>query len=330
MKKVLKILLISILSVFTAFSVIACAPENPDGKNPGLQYKKEDGVYVVTDYNGTETNLTIDIEGATEIRIKKGAFEGNATIKNLTLTSKVVEIDEGAFAKMSALEELSVPFIGQYAKADTFFGETGSANESDKAMRKARTIGHFFGTEEYAGGASATSKYLENASDVATTCYVPLTLKKIVVNAEQDYSIPMDAFNGFDTPQGLEVVLSNKVVAIGERAFKDSGIKNIVIPASVKTIYANAFENSKLKTVEFATTENESIIIKDSAFKGCNKMVKFGASEDYKVDLSKIDSQVAGEYAFDFGSERTYEIVNAGAFADSQLAVMFGETEFSK
>ena len=331
MKKVLKILLVSALCVLSAISMLACTPDNPTDPQTGLKYSKtKDGVYVVNGYVGTETDVVIDITEATKIRIKKDAFAGNNTIKNLTVSEKVVEIDQGAFAKMGSLEKLTVPFVGQYFNSDATYAQSGSANQSEKAVDKARTIAHFFGTEEYDGGAWATSKYLSNGSDVSTTCYIPLTLKTIEVNATQDYAIPMDAFNGFDTPIGFEVILSSSVTAIGERAFKDSGIKNVVIPASVKTIYANAFENSKLATVELLATENGSITVKDSAFKGCTKMVKFGAVDNYNVDLAKINSDEVGENAFDFGvEEKTYQVLNATSFDSAKLRAMFGETKFN-
>ncbi|MBR2499290.1 MAG: leucine-rich repeat protein [Clostridia bacterium] len=331
MKKVLKIILISVICALTALSMIACTPENPGDPQAGFKYSKtKDGVYVISGYVGEETEVTVDIADATKIRIKKDAFAGNNTITDLTVSNKVVEIDEGAFAKMGALETLTVPFIGQYFNSDATYSQTGSANQSQKAINKARTVAHFFGTEEYDDvSVAVNSKYFANASDVSTTCYVPLTFTTIKVVANEDYAIPMDAFNGFDTPNEFKVILSGNITAIGERAFKDSGIKSIEIPASMQTIYQNAFENSKLNTVTVLAIN--AITVKDFAFKGCTKMVKFGATEDYKIDLAKVNNQLIGEYAFDFGIEnKTFELLNASSFDNNQLSFMFGETEFVK
>ena len=307
-------------------------------------------MFVSKEFNIIQENLedlednNIEVEDY-KIRIKKDAFAGNTSIKTLTVSSKVVEIEEGAFAKMGALEELIVPFVGQYFNSDAFYGQNGSANESEKAIDKARTVGHFFGTEEYDGGAAATSNYFSNAANVPTTCYVPLTLTTITVNAEKDYAIPMDAFNGFDTPIGLKVNLSENVIAIGERAFKESGIQIIDIPASVKTIYASAFESSKLKVVNLVERGNDKIIVKDAAFKGCNKMVKIGTAEvettqdgiiynydaitNYTIDLAKFSNEEVGEFAFDFGVEnKTFTLENKTSFS-GKLDYMFGETKYN-
>ena len=330
MKKVLKIILIATIAIITALSMVACStPGDPQTKT-GLLYKKESGtgVFVITGYkdDGTEKDtLTIDVSEAEElIRIKKGAFSGNDTIKHLIISGDVDEIEAGAFQNMVALETLEVPFIGQYANADATFGESGEGEK--KATGAASTLSHFFGSAEYYKGTTAVIKHLESGSEVETTCYVPVTLNKIVVNAPTEYSIPMDAFNGFKGgAQTLTIELNENVKAIGERAFKDTSISQIKIPASVKTIYKNAFENcALLNTVEFADGAS-NIVVGENAFEGCVKMNSVDSAIDLTVNFEKFSS--VDEGAFDFGREGVkYSVTNEGSF---NLSVIFGLTSFT-
>lgn len=328
MKKVLKILLISVIAIITALSMIACTtPQNPSNTT-GLSYKKENGTgyYVITSYKddgSKQDTLTVDVSNEEElIRIKKGAFSGNDTIKHLIISGDVDEIDAGAFENMLALETLEIPFVGQFAKADATFVESGSANEGEKAIGKARTISHFFGESTYSGGAQMTIKHLENGSDVDTICFVPASLKKIVINAADGYSIPMDAFNGFvGAAQTLTIEINGNVKAIGERAFKGSGISSIKIPASVKTIYDGAFSNCALLSKVELADGAASIEVKADAFKGCKKMNNIDSTSDLTVNFAKFSLVEAG--AFDFGNKDNYTATNANSF---NLSVIFGST----
>ena len=326
MKKVLKILLIFVIATITALTMVACTPAQDPTNKTGLLYKKDrDGVFVVYDYkdDGSKQEIvTVEIPQAETIRIDKGAFSGNDTIKKLVVSSAVKEITAGAFENMLALQTLEVPFIGQFANADATFVESGSANDGEKATGKARTISHFFGTSEYDKGSVMTIKHLESGSEVETICYVPAALEKIVINAADGYSIPMDAFNGFiGGAQTLAIEINGNVKAIGERAFKGTSISSIVLPASVKTIYDGAFNNCKLLSkVEFASGAAE-IEVKADAFKGCEMMNKLDASDNLTVNFAKFSLVEAG--AFDFGNTKTYTVLSSAGF---NLSVIFGST----
>ncbi len=249
MKKVLKVLLISILAICMCLPVVACDNTSASSSTPGLKVKKINGVYTVYDYVQEEGVTVLDIgaklaEGVSDVRIRKGAFEGNSTLTKIIVPDTVTEIDAGAFQKMSALETLELPFIGKTANSDTYLNETKKAD--DKSVNTERTLAHVFGSEEYDAGVEIVMSY-----DVTNTvsAYMPVTFKEVIVNATTEYSIPMFAFNG--AVNLSSIVLKGKIDAIGEYAF--CGVKEITsidIPTTVKTIYTGAFMDcTKLATL---------------------------------------------------------------------------------
>ncbi len=276
MKKVLKLLLISVLTVCMCLPIVACSNGNTGSSTPGLKVKKINGVYTIFDYVQEEGVEELNIgaslaDGVSDVRIRKGAFEGNSSLKKIIVSDKVTEIDEGAFQKMSALESLELPFVGKTAHSDAYIGET--KKDEDKAVDAARTIAYLFGTEEYDAGVSISVSY-NSASK--TTCYMPYTLKEIIVNATSDYSIPMYAFSGAVNLN--KIVLKGKIDAIGEYAF--SGVKElteITIPTTVKSIYTGAFKDCtklaklNISGVTLNKVEKQAFVntaLKDTALNG--------------------------------------------------------------
>lgn len=330
MRKLVNIMIALALAIVSALTMVACS-NNGDGDTTkkGLSYKKIDGVYTIYKYVGEDGVDTLDIgeilngAGITEATIKKGAFDGNDTLKTIIVPGTVTEIQAGAFRNMQALENLVVPYIGRTVKADAFFGET--AKSADKAVDSARTIAHFFGTEDYDMGKSVTVNYGAGS----TTCYMPATLTTVTVRAKEGYKIPMYAFNGANNIKN--VIIENGVVAIGEAAFSGATeLKAIDMPKSVVTIYKDAFNGCvKLANVTFnADTVDGSVVIKENAFKGCTAMSYFGTKIETltanTVDLKKVKE--LGSKALDFGNEyKTFTVSNVATGIDLDLA--FGDTK---
>ena len=332
MKKVLKILLVAILALSCGLSAMACANDNGEGSTKtGLLYKKVDGVYEVYKYKDDGKGvkeLTIEIEGVTEgIRIKKNAFKDNSNLEKIIVSSSVSEIQAGAFANMQSLKTLELPFVGRYERADAYYKETGSASGSEKkAVNSERTIAHLFGTEEYTKGTLVNVNY--GVETVA--CYMPETLSKIIINANGNYSIPMYAFNGVKNIS--DFVLNGNIVAIGESAFADSGVKTIELPATVTAIYKNAFANSSVKEVKLVklAENNARISVKESAFSGCKSLSFVGDKDDVKantIDLAFFTELSLNAFNTQVGVAedlfKNYTILNKGLF---DLEKAFGET----
>lgn len=290
MKKVLKTLIAVMMAAMLVFSVTACKDGSNGDDGVGVEYKKIDGVYTIYNYGQEDDVTVLDLgevlgEDITDVRIKKGAFSGNSKLTKIIVPATVTKIDAGAFEKMGALVTLELPFVGESANSDIYHAESKKAE--GKAVDSARTIAHLFGTEEYDMGAPVTVSYNDKSS---TTCYMPLTFREVIVNAESSYSIPMYAFSG--AVNLTSVVLKGKVDAIGENAFKGcKELTEIELPETVVTICKDAFNGcAKLKTL---AVKAETITVKEGAFVG-TKLARTALDE--KVDFTKISKdKIFGE-----------------------------------
>lgn len=328
MKKVVKLLIISLLTVLAALSLFACAGANSKTTEQGIIAKKltGDNFYTVIGYGAEDGVETLDIVSAVKAkygdvvvgRIRTGAFDGNSTLTEIIVSDKAgdvdLTIDAGAFKNMRALTKITLPFVGANAYSDAYFNETAPAmGDKLKATDKARLFGYIFGEEESDYSAQITQSYGEK-SDMTATFYIPATLREVTVNAESEINIPMYAFCGIS---GItKVNLQGNIKAIGIAAYKNTvGLKTINIPASVKVIYDSAFEGAvSLKTFGdngFKFDENSALIaIKENAFKGTS-------FTDFDLSGTKVTE--IGDYAFYGASLTTFtfsdEIATIGAYA---------------
>ena len=230
MKKLVNILLACFMVVALAFGAIACDGTGSKPKDPGVYASKINGVFTLTQYVDDGETTVVDLAALVSAkyneelgRIKAGAFDGNKTVKEIIVPNTVTEIDGGAFRGMTALEKLTIPFVGANVLADAFSNETDEA--PNKATNEQRNFAYIFGTSKYDGGAKVTQTY-NSSEDSTATYYIPYTLRTIVVAPKEDgYKIPMYAFNGLT--QISKVELSAKVKGIGDKAFALSTIQNI-------------------------------------------------------------------------------------------------------
>lgn len=337
MKKVVKLLIISLLVFATAFSLFACGGGNGQTDETGIIIKKLSGddFYTVIGYNAEKNadgkyETTLDISAAAQKkygddntvivvgRIRTGAFDGNDTLTEIIVKDETengtLTIDAGAFKNMRALSKITLPFIGANGYSDADYNETAPAlGEELKATDKERLFGYIFGEEEVDYCASITQSYGDK-SDMTATFYIPAALSEITVKAENEINIPMYAFCGVN---GITAVnLDGNIKAIGRAAFKNTvGLKKINIPASVKIIYDSAFDGAtSLRTFgdNGFKFDDGSLLeeIRESAFKG-TRLTEFS--------LAETNVKTIGDYAF-YGSALTAftfsaEIENIGAYA---------------
>lgn len=265
MKNILKTALLCVFVACVALSLAACQTDKGGAnKTPGLKtYTNKDGEVILREYVPEEGKTVLEIPEEID-KIQAGAFKGNGTLTKIVVGSNVTEIGDGAFANMTKLEELVLPFVGQSAEA----------------VNAAKTFGYVFGTEEYDEGVAVTQSY--NASSTATY-YIPKTLKKVTINAvgkaqEKDgqtvyepYKLPNYAFHSMSRLES--VAIEGNVSEIGDYAFYNCyGMKGFKLPAAVEKIGAHAFEgcnriNDENKFV-FAETESKLTEIGDYAFAG--------------------------------------------------------------
>ena len=327
MRKVVRLLIISVLVLACVIGLVACGGGSSKADDPGIVCKKLSGddFYTVIGYNKKDGETSLDISKAAQDkygddvvigRIRKGAFDGNNNLTEVIVSDKAgdgveLTIDEGAFKNMRALEKITLPFIGANGSSDAYFNET--APSENKAVDKERSFGYIFGEEE-SDYASAMKFTYGDKDDATATFYIPVALKEVTVNAENEINIPMYAFSG--AVRIATVNLSGNIKAIGVAAFKNmTGLKTINIPASVKVIYDSAFEGTTaLKSVTFDAGSTLTAI-KDSAFMGLTLKT---------LDISGTQVTEIGDYAF-YGSSltsftfpTTVTSVGAYAFANSK------------
>lgn len=230
MKKFIKAVLICISVCCLALSFAACGEGGGTAaKTPGAHYKVVDGDKTLTSYVAEEGVTSFTVPNDVK-KIRKNAFKGNGTLKEVVVGSNVTEIATGAFANMTALEKITLPFVGA----------------TKEAVNEKKTFGYVFGTESYDKGVSVTQNY--NASSTATY-YLPETLRTVVINAAEDYKLSAYAFYGMGRLNEIEV--KGSVTAIGDYAFYNCyNIKKFVMPDTVTEVGAGAF----IKCVRLNTT----------------------------------------------------------------------------
>ncbi len=306
MKKLLKAILIC-LAITCLVGAAACDNgSSSSAKTPGAHYGTADGVKILKSYVA-ETGVDTFIVDETVGKIKNNAFADNNSIKKIIIKSMKVEIGEGAFAKMKALEEIEISFVG--ATAD--------------AVNEKKTFAYIFGTESYDEGVAVTQTY--NGNDETKTYYVPKTLKKVTVKPSEEYDLPDYAFNGMSTLS--EIVLEENVTAIGNCAFENcSKLTKFVVPASVKEIGNEAFVGCTGLRGKLGTGEDCSFVFKGTAVES------IGDKAFYQTKLEDIvlpeGVKSIGEYCFasqtDVSEDKSNSVVtvtlpntleNIGAYA---------------
>lgn len=297
MNKLLKLFITFALVVVSVFGIVGCDDPSKGDPEVGLQYKKyvNEDFYTVYGYvddgETKELEISADIDGVPVKRIAKNAFKNNGSLTSIEVPDSVTEIGAGAFAGMTALEELTLPFAGAFVNADVKFNDSDTAVDGEKAVDAERNLAYVFGTEEYEYGRLVTAYYNTSGS---ATYYMPLRLRTITIKNQNAYKVPMYAFSGVN---GVSVInLEGNLTEIGENAFDGcANLTQITIPASVTKIHNNAFVNCGLTQISFADNSNLKVI-GDFAFKGSKiknltlpaSVEEIGASAFAESDLESV------------------------------------------
>ncbi|MBO4251790.1 MAG: leucine-rich repeat protein [Clostridia bacterium] len=306
MKKVVKLLIISLLALATAFSLVACDTANGKTTEKGVSAKKLSGddFYTVTGYVAEDGVTSLDIiravhekygEDIVVGRIRTGSFDGNDTLTEIIVKDETengtLTIDKGAFKNMRALEKITLPFVGMNAISDAYYNESEPAlGDALKAKDSERLFGYIFGEEESDYGSEINQAYGDTDS-MKATFYIPATLREVTIDASDEINIPMYGFYGVSGVTAI--TLKGSVKAIGVAAFKNTkGLRKLNIPASVTVIYENAFDGAESLRNFSIDADSALTAIKASAFKGTNLR---------SFDISGTQVEEIGDYAF-FGS----------------------------
>lgn len=357
----------TIISVMLLIVACLCFTACNDGENGNNAEKfvfksyGEDGYYTLVKYNGDDLALTVpsEYEGKKVGRIKANAFSGNKTVQTLVIPTSVEEIDASAFGGMSALKEVTLPFIGQFANAETSLNDNNVSGEK-KAVDNARTFGFMFSTVEYEGSIKLTQTYNDatktddQGQTVATGIfdfYMPAHLKTVnIVPATLGYGVPAYAFYGNTAIS--KVTFDAKVKVIGDCAFSNCQTLNTVAIASgIEKIGNSAFRGCRAlgdyaNGVGLSFDANSALkVIGDKAFSGIkvtnltlpatvetigkyafasilsgNEIATYGASELRNITLS-ASLKTIGEGAF-YRCEKLLTVTLDGACSNLSIGAM--------
>ncbi len=147
------------------------------------------------------------------------------SVTKASIPEYVTEIGEGALYGCSALEQISLPFVG---------GSRKTANDTYQYP-----FGYIFGQERYDNCYEIRQTYYGSStnSTTQTTYYIPSALRSVVVTGGE---ILRGAFYGCS---GLtSISIPDSVTSIGSYAFYDcSGLTGITIPDRVTSMGEDAF-----------------------------------------------------------------------------------------
>ncbi len=174
-------------------------------------------------------------EGTTEIA--ENLFTGVKTLTNVTIPDTVVSIEYGAFAN-TGLMSVTIP---------------------DSVV--------VIGNGAFANNMALTSVTLgNNVTEMNNAVFQNCAKLSMVQLSEALQIIPMDAF---ENDKALKtIVIPDSVTELEEAAFKNSGLTEVTIPESVKTVGCSVFEGTPLKKVVMNGTADISYRM----FAGCKHL----------------------------------------------------------
>ena len=226
------------------------------------------GKKILIDYAGKETKLVLP-DGITEIR--KRAFSENKTITSIVVPRSVEKIEEGSFYGCSALESITIPFIGV---------------EKEGTDGDREPFGCIFGTEGYEL-ATATQQWYRNpttGNEVEATYYIPSALKNVTVTGGD---ILYGAFYNCRTLR--QITLSDEVGLIESGAF--IGCSSLQYNEYENGLYLGSETNPYLLLVQAKSTDittcevnRQTKFIHEGAFFGC-KVLKNLVIPDSVTDI---------------------------------------------
>ena len=319
-----------------------------------------DGTVNIKGYTGFADTLNIPskIDGRTVTAIGDYAFENNTNFDSVVIPSTVTSINRGAFYG-SGLTSVTIPSSVTYIGYDAF-RETGLKSITIPSTVKSwGTYSYYEGSRAFYDCDQLTTVVFNAESIIQNTFYDCDKLKTVTSSAKYigasafEYCGNLSTFtnkndvleidaNAFKYCTSLTSFdMGNKLTYIGYDAFRETGLKSITIPSTVKSwgtysYYEGSrafYDCDQLTTVVFNA---ESII--QNTFYDCDKLKTVTSSAKYigasafeycgnlstftnKNDVLEIDAN-AFKYctsltSFDMGNKLTY--IGYDAFRETGL-----------
>ena len=282
--------------------------------------------------------------------VQGGAFGNCISLKKVHLSERMSKIVTSTFSGCSALEEVNVPDDVTELKSGTF------RNSPLKKLHIGKSLALINGGAFYEGEVDPVSYNLINGSDIQEITIDPdntsLSVDKSMIMSG-DGKILYSMLGGDRScvvPNGVEIIsdgafakqvkltdvkLPSSLVEIGERAFRETSLRNVELPANLKIIGENAFYRCKHLTSVIFNEGLESIgdgafynapittVTLPSTLKHLGKL-SFDAFADYMEhkqfiyisdDNEKLWADGTAIYSKENG-ELTLEILYGGGFKD--------------
>ena len=211
-------------------------------------------------------------DGAAVTGIIDQAFKNCANVTKMIVPNSITEVGESAFANMTSLQELEVPYLGKSIDA------TGANS----------VLGYYFGSEAISG-ATATKQYYSGSGSI--TRYIPNSLNKVTINGGV---INRGAFEEcFNLPT---VILNEGVTEIERQGFYNSGITAMNVPSTVTRINDEAFSRCQNLTTFYASDDKAGERITELGF---NIFQNCSSLQDLSIPIYQHLGTLFGQTEFD-------------------------------
>ena len=215
----------------------------------------------------------------------------DTSVTEIIVPDYITSINEGAFSGCSALENITLPFVG---------GSKKNAGDSYQYP-----FGYIFGTSSYEGSIGIEQAFLGyKLCRVSSIFYIPLSLKSATITGG---NILNGAFDGCS--RLTSVTIPNDLTIIGDYSFRAcTSLKGIKIPNSVISIGENAFRDCISFTS--VTIPDNGPNIGSHAFYGCKKLVEVINKSSLVINAGSWDKGYVAYYAKDVHTGES-TIINA-------------------
>lgn len=206
-------------------------------------------------------------DGAECVRIGDGAFEDCAALASFDLPAGLTAIGDGAFAGCTALAQV------------TLDGGDKLASLGDDIFSGCSVLGSISlrGASEYYDTVTAAGGYAMLVASDGTPVLLPPAYPaaqsgSTLTVGEGLRVISAQSYAGNASLAGKTLVIADGVEVIEAGAFRGTGIEKVILPASVKTVGAGAFENCTALTSALLLCDLSAI--PEGMFRGCTSLAE--------------------------------------------------------
>ncbi len=277
MKRLLSLLLAVslILTMFSAFAFSAEAATST--KDYEFYYSDEKKGYVVTDYTGSEMDITLPsaYKGKKVVAVQSMGYESAAKVQSIVVPKTVTTIGYAAFSDCTNLESIE---LGSNVKSIHIcsFGSAYGGTKNLKSITVQEDNSYYCDIDGvlFSKDGTVLSKY--PASKDGKTYTVPSGVKRI------------GALAFVKSSKLQKIVLPRGVITLGGQAFSGcSSLKKIVIPASMKDLSYHTFECPKLNDIYFEGTKAQ-----------WKKLLKTYGKSPWEADTSFLNAKIHYNYVY--------------------------------